>query len=168
MKKRTIMFHRQFTDKRIAVTSLRRLYLRNRVRCKKVRQEKVMPAQTRQNFVQKSRSLVEDIENAKREGRLIIYIDEILFSKRSIKLRDWSKKNSNLTVDQEDVYVGFRSVIAGMTEEHGIGLIKIHEQACTGEDFRDYLIQLRGKVGKRPVSLFTDNAGIHKKPCVKE
>ena len=49
------------------------------------------------------------------------------------------EKNSNLTVNQEDVYVGFRSVITGMTEEHGIGLIKIHEQACTGEDFRDYL-----------------------------
>ena len=52
-----------------------------------------------------------------------------------------------------------------MTEERGIGLIKIHEQACTGEDF---LIQLRGKVGKRPVSLFMDNASIHKKICVKE
>ena len=168
MKQRTIMFHRQFTDKRIAVTSLRRLYLRNGVRCKKVRQEKVMPEQTRQNFIQKSRSLVEDIEQAKREGRLIVYIDEILFSKRSIKLREWAKKNSNLTVNQEDVYVGFRSVIAGMTEEHGIGLIKIHEQACIGEDFRDYLKQLRGKVGKRPVSLYMDNAGIHKKPCVKE
>ena len=38
-----------------------------------------MPEQTRQNFVQKSRSLVEDIEQAKREGRLLIYIDEILF-----------------------------------------------------------------------------------------
>ena len=49
-----------------------------------------------------------------------------------------------------------------------MGLIKIHEHACTGEDFRDYLIQLKGKVGKRPVSLYTDNAGIHKKPCVKE
>ena len=47
MKQRTILFHRQFTDKRIAVTSLRRLYLRNGMRCKKVRQEKVMPEQTR-------------------------------------------------------------------------------------------------------------------------
>ena len=112
--------------------------------------------------------MVEDIEQAKQEGRLIVYIDEILFSKRAIKLREWAKKNSNLTVNQEDVYVGFRSVIAGMTEENGIGLIKIHEHACTGEDFRDYLIQLRGKVGKRPVSLFMDNATIHKKPCVKE
>ena len=65
MKQRTIMFHRQFTDKRIAVTSLRRLYLRNGIRCKKVRQEKVMPERTRQNFVQKCRSLIEDIEQAK-------------------------------------------------------------------------------------------------------
>ena len=58
--------------------------------------------------------------------------------------------------------------MACMTEEYGIGLIKIHEHACTGEDFRDYLKQLRGKVGKKPVSLFMDNATIHKKPCVKE
>ena len=48
-------------------------------------------------------------------------------------------KNSNLTVDQAEVYVGYRSVIAAMTEEKGIGVIKIHDQACTGEDFRDYL-----------------------------
>ena len=54
-----------------------------------------------------------------------------------------------------------------MTEESGIGLIKIHDYACKGEDFRDFLIQLRSKVGK-PVSLFMDNATIHKKPCVKE
>jgi len=168
MKKRTVYFHRKFVNKQIAVTSLRRLYLQHGIRCKKVRQEKVMPQQTRQNFVQKCRSLVEDIEKAKREGRLIIYIDEVNFTKRSLLLREWSKKNSNLTVNQEEVYVGYRSVLASMTEEHGIGLIKIHEQACTGEDVRDYLKQLRGKVGDRPVSLFMDNAGIHKKSCVKE
>ena len=77
-------------------------------------------------------------------------------------------KNSNLTVDQEEVYVGYRSVIAAMTEEQGIGLIKIHDQACSGEDFRDYLKQLSQKVGKKPISLFMDNLNIHKKPTVKE
>ena len=42
MKQRTVLFHRRFTDKRIAVTTLRRLYLRHGIRCKKVRQEKTM------------------------------------------------------------------------------------------------------------------------------
>ena len=55
-----------------------------------------------------------------------------------------------------------------MTEERGIGLIKIYDQACTGEDFRDYLKQLSQKVGKKPISLFMDNLHIHKKPTVKE
>ena len=46
MKMRTILFHRQFPDKRIAVTSLRRLYLKHKVKRKKVRQEKSLPPGT--------------------------------------------------------------------------------------------------------------------------
>ena len=51
MLKRTVFFHRQFTNKRIAVTSLRRLYLRHGIKCKKVRQEKFMPYSARKDFV---------------------------------------------------------------------------------------------------------------------
>ena len=46
MKMRTTLFHRQFPDKRIAVTSLRRLYLKHKVKRKKVRQEKYLPPGT--------------------------------------------------------------------------------------------------------------------------
>ena len=99
MHKRTVYFHRQYTDKRIAVTSLRRLYLRHGIKCKKVRQEKVMPYSARKDFFQNCRNLIDHVEQAKLQGRLIIYIDEINFTKRSLKLREWSMKNSNLTVD---------------------------------------------------------------------
>jgi len=37
LRMRTILFHRQFPNKRIAVTSLRRLYLRHGIKRKKVR-----------------------------------------------------------------------------------------------------------------------------------
>ena len=47
MKTRTVYFHRKFTNKRIAVTSLRKLYLKHGIKCKKVRQEKVMPLHAR-------------------------------------------------------------------------------------------------------------------------
>ena len=50
MWKRTVHFHRQFTNKRIAVTSLQRLYLRHGIKCKKVRQEKYMPYSARKDF----------------------------------------------------------------------------------------------------------------------
>lgn len=43
MKNRCKLFHRKFPNKRIAVTSLRRLYLKNKIRRKKVKQMKYMP-----------------------------------------------------------------------------------------------------------------------------
>ena len=68
MKKRTVFFHRQFTNKRIAVTSLRKLYLRHGIKCKKVRQEKVIPFHARKDFTQNCRNLIEHIEQAKEQG----------------------------------------------------------------------------------------------------
>ena len=61
MRQRTILFHRRFPDKRIAVTSLRRLYLRHGIRCKKVRLEKTMTQRVRRNFVQNCQSLLVQI-----------------------------------------------------------------------------------------------------------
>ncbi len=50
MKERAIRFHRLFTDKRIAVTSLRRLYHTHGIKRKKVRQEKPMAGTLRADF----------------------------------------------------------------------------------------------------------------------
>lgn len=99
MKQRTVMFHRQFTDKRIAITSLTRLYLKNGVKRKKVRQEKNMPGRVREDFRQRCVNLLDEINRVKREGLPIVYLDETLFGKRSIALKEWSNKNSNLTVN---------------------------------------------------------------------
>ena len=62
MQQRTVLFHRRFPDKRIAVTSLRRLYLRHGIRCKKVRLEKAMTQRVRRNFVTSCQRLLEDME----------------------------------------------------------------------------------------------------------
>ena len=64
--------------------------------------------------------MLEELTQARNEDRLIVYLDEINFTKRSLLLREWSGRNTNLTVDQKEVYDGYRSVIACMTEEHGI------------------------------------------------
>jgi hypothetical protein len=50
MQERVVLFHRQFMNKKIAITSLRRLYLKNRVKRKKVRQHKGVPQQTLVDF----------------------------------------------------------------------------------------------------------------------
>ena len=42
---------------------------------------------------------------------------------------EWSSKNFNLSVDQEEVYQGYRSVIACMTEDKGIDHCQIYDNA---------------------------------------
>ena len=97
----------------------------------------------------------------------MIYIDEINFTKRSILLRDWSRKNSNLAVDQKDIYVGYRSVIASMTEENGFGSVIIHAQAINSDDFVRFLKKLRAKYPNRALALFMDRLNVRKSRDVK-
>ena len=49
-----------------------------------------------------------------------------------------------------------------MTEETGIGLVMIYEQAITAVDFAFYLKKLRSKSGTKPLALFMDRLAVHK------
>ena len=168
MRQRAVLFHRRFTDKRIAVTTLRRLYLRHGIRCKKVRQEKTMTQRVRRNFAQNCQSLLAEMEQAEREGRILVFADETLFTKRAIKQREWSAKNTSLTVDQEDVYVGYRAALASMTEEKGMLLVHVHEHPIKEPEFRAHLSKLRTRAGRRPIALFMDNLWVHKNAEIRE
>jgi transposase len=168
MKQRTVLFHRRFTDKRIAVTSLRRLYLRHGIRCKKVRLAKTMTQRVRRNFVQSCQRLLSEMEQAEHEGCVLVFADEICFTKRSIRLREWSSKNTNLTVDQEEVYVGYRAALASMTGEKGMCLVHVFEHPVKEPEFCAHMSKLRTKAGKRPIALFMDNLWVHKHKDVRE
>ena len=167
LQERTVRFHRVYTDKRIAVTSLRRLYLKNGIKRKKIRHEKPPPDEVRPHYKEDCVTALRELTEAKAAGRLLIYLDEINFTKRSLLTREWSSKNTNLTVDQENVYTGYRSVIAAITEERGVNLIRIQEQAGNAEDFLVYLKALRAKYGKRPITLFMDRLNVHKANSLK-
>ena len=106
--------------------------------------------------------MFDQIDQAKKEGRRLIYLDEINFTKLAIKSREWSAKNSNLTVDQEDIYTGYRSVIACMSEERGYEYTQIHSNAIDADDFIVYLKKLRKKSGPQPLTLFMDQLAVHK------
>jgi len=169
MQQRAVLFHRRFPDKRIAITTLRRLYLRHGIRRKKVRLEKTMTQRVRRNFVQNCQRLLAEMEQAEREGRLLVFADEILFTKRALKLREWSAKNSNLAVDQEEVYVGYRAALASMTEEKGICLVTTAENPIREPEFCAHINRLRARAGKRrPITLFMDNLWVHKRPECRE
>ena len=90
LKERSKMFHRKFPHKRIVATSLRRLYLKNKIKRKQVRQEKKLPMSTSVNFQQRCVNLLHEIAQVKEQGRMIVYLDETLFNQKAIALKEWS------------------------------------------------------------------------------
>ena len=80
-----------------------------------------MSAVARNAFHDDCIKLRDQITQAKREDRKVLYLDEICFTKNSLLMRNWSKKNSNLSVDQKDIFTGYVTAIISMTEENGIG-----------------------------------------------
>ena len=128
-----MLFHRQFPNKRIAITSLRRLYLKNGIKRKKVRQEKYKPEHILRSFNDRRRECIGALERAEAEGRKLIFLDEICFTKRSFQSRDWSVKGDHQHVDQNDIFTGYRTVIASVSRETGLEYIRIYRTAIKAE-----------------------------------
>lgn len=86
-----------------------------------------------QNFDYKRRELIQKIDQAKREGRKLMFLDEINFTKRSFLSLDYSVKGQNQQVDQERIYQGYKSVIVTVSAERGLELYNIYDKAIKGE-----------------------------------
>ncbi len=156
LKERTVLFRGRFPAKRIAVTSLRKFYLRHKIKRKKVRQEKSLPANLQAEFQSQCRELLNKLAEARQQQRTIVYLDEINFTKLSFQNKEWSYKNTSLTVDQRDIYTGYRSVIVTITEEAGLELSMICESAVNGETFNSFLKSLSQRFRRKPLALFMD------------
>ena len=127
-----------------------------------------MTQRVRRNFAQNCQRLLAEMEQAEREDRVLVFADETLFTKRAIKQREWSSKNTSLTVDQEDVYVGYRAALASMTGEKGMLVVHVYEHPIKEPEFRVHLGKLRTKAGRRPIALFMDNLWVHKNAQIRD
>ena len=82
-------------------------------------------------------------------------------------MKDWSVCKDNQHVDQQDIYTGYRSVIASVSAERGVELLKIYRTAINADRFIPYLQQLRKKNGEKPLALFMDQLSVHREKNVK-
>ena len=79
-KERCKLFHRIYPDKRIAITSLRRLYLKHKIKRKKVRQEKIKPGHVKATFEDQKYKKAGELDQARKKGHKILFLDEINFT----------------------------------------------------------------------------------------
>ena len=67
--------------------------------------------------------LLSTIRQARRANRLVIYIDEVVFTKHTNFTHDWSSLNNNTCVPETDMYTSYRAVLAGISHQGGVEAI---------------------------------------------
>ncbi len=96
-----------------------------------------------------------------------MWLYETNFTKLALQTTEWSRRRTNLGVDQQDVYTGYRSAIATVSEERGVELVWIQEKAVKEYDFLRYLVALSRANDQEPFALFMDNLTVHKTNAAK-
>ena len=125
-----------------------------------------MPPSAWENYDHDRRELIANLAQARRERRKVIYLDEICFTKRSFLGVDWSRTNTNLHVDQKQVYQGYRATIAACSAERGIEDIQTFTTAVDNDDFIRYL-RLLYRHNKCKIALLMDKLPVHRSNDVR-
>ena len=90
MEERTMMFR----PKVIAVTTLRRLYLKHGCMRKNVRQRKTIPPSAILKYSIHRQMIMRKLERVEREGIPLLYMDEIVFTREAMQKREWSGRGT--------------------------------------------------------------------------
>ena len=84
LKERCAHFSRQFPDKVICPTQLRRLYLQHGIKKKRVRQTKKLPAPDVHNMMGQRQKILDKLKLAQEFQFPIVYLDETVMTSNSL------------------------------------------------------------------------------------
>ena len=100
---RAKFFHRQFPDRFISTSKIRKIYKQHGIKLKQVRQDKYPAKLTLQSYFIELQKLRRAVHHAHTNGLPIIYTDEVVFTSLTYHRTSYSRKFKPHLVDQEDL-----------------------------------------------------------------
>ena len=98
---------------------------------------------------------------ARNEGFRIIYIDETMFTRKTVPDTEWSHKKSNMRVDCDKLNEPTRALLCGISKEKGVEHFEIYAKSVNIDKFKIYCQNLRAKNEGQRLCLFMDNLSTH-------
>ena len=96
------------------------------------------------------------------DQKLIIYLDEVMFTIKSVNTSEFSNRNQNIQMDFKGISIKTTAVIAAITSEHGLLYYECFDRSVNVDKFQVYIDHLRGKLGRREATIFMDNLSVHR------
>ena len=91
-----------------------------------------------------------------------------MFTRRSIRKREFSARHTNINVDYSQMNIKTTATIAGISMQQGLVHWKNYDKSVNTDKFIEYLIILRKKFGSKKIACFLDNLRVHHTIRVRE
>ena len=91
----------------------------------------------------------------------IIYVDETMFTKRTIKGEAYSGRHSNIRVKEEDVMTPYVAAIAAVSKDRGLDLLQTFSGPVNTESFTAFVERLQLLRPGQEIAIFMDQARYH-------
>ena len=101
------------------------------------------------------------LTKAKNDGYRIVYIDETMFTRKSLPQSEWSLPKEHLQVDLKRLEEPTLALLAGISKEKGLEHCQIFPRSVNVDRFLEYLQKLRASTGDEKICIFLDNLSAH-------
>ena len=86
----------------------------------------------------------------------------------TIPKQHWSSKLHPMKIDKKWYNSESVACVAGISEAHGLELVKYYKRAIDRFDFIDYLTKLKEEVLEEKICIYFDQLGVHRAGLVKD
>ena len=119
LKERSDHFLREFPSAHMNPTLLRQIYLKYRIKKKKLRWYKVAPEQDEEEKKRALAKMKRALAKAKRDHYRIIYLDECMFTRKTVADSEWALPGQNLSLEEKKLNEPTLALLSGISKERG-------------------------------------------------
>jgi len=102
-----------------------------------------------------------EFSRVRKEGYRIIYIDETMFTRKTLRNEEWCLPKDNISLPSSRLDEPALAMLAGVSKEKGKEHFMVFPRSVDIPKFREYLGELRAANGEDKICLFMDNLSCH-------
>ena len=98
---------------------------------------------------------------AHNDGYRIVYLDETMFTRKTVADTEWARSGENIRIDEARLREPTLALIAAISAEKGREHFKIYPKSVNTARFVEWLSELRNLTQGDKICLFLDNLSSH-------
>ena len=161
LKDRSQHFMREHPAAHMNPTLLREVYRRQGIKKKKLRWYKYDKNATEAEIRRDLARMKRQITMATNDGYRLVYLDETMFTRKTLRLEEWSKPKENVRVDEALLKEPTLALLSAISKERGQEHFRIFPMSVNSAKFWEWLEELREKNQGDKIALFMDQLSCH-------